>query len=181
MFEISCRWAKGQLPLWVGGDLIGTDRRRVERHLLHCPDCRIRRDALTQSLSAIHVLATDAPRRAVEPASLWPSLAQQIQESRHPALGAISWWRLLGWPMTGLGTAALLVGGMVVMGRPKPAPSSTTQNSVAAQRPALPAGDVKDRSSETLSAKKVETETDTPLAPVPLPIPSSSREPQPSS
>jgi hypothetical protein len=88
----SCRWAERRLPLLAGGELLGLDRRRVERHVLACAGCRARLDALRRATAALR----DAGR--VEPAaagigagagvgpdapSLWPALARQIRESRH--------------------------------------------------------------------------------------------------
>ncbi len=181
MPEISCRWAKTQLPLWVGGDLIGADRRRVERHLLRCSDCRSLRDHLSQSLTLLHVLANQASRTSAEPPSLWPALAQQIHESRHAVPSAAPWWRLFAWPMTGLSAAALLIASVAISGRPKAPGIETPTQSVVTTRPALPTTSPKEASSQALSANKVDSESDSPTAPVPLPIPASSREPQPSS
>jgi hypothetical protein len=75
---------RDRLPLFVGDELIGLERRRVERHLLICPDCRRERASLSGALSALHVVATEPLVSAEAPArSLWPALERQIRESRH--------------------------------------------------------------------------------------------------
>ena len=48
-----CRWVCDRLPLLDGGELTGSDRRKVESHLLGCPDCRSRRASLAGALGAL--------------------------------------------------------------------------------------------------------------------------------
>ena len=177
MLETSCRWAKTQLPLWVGGELIGADRRRVDRHLLSCLHCRVRRDQLTQSLSALAVLVNKPLTDSSKLPSLWPAISQQIQESRHPLVSAAPWWRLLAWPMTGLSMATFLIIGLV-LGRPLPVGEVAPDDSVTVGRPALPTSTARDDSSETLTSTKVELDSDSSVS---LPISTTAREPQPSS
>lgn len=79
----SCRWAVPRLPLLAGGELLGPDRRQVERHVLGCPTCRARLEALRSATAALRQAGRVDPLDPVEAPSLWPALALQIRESRH--------------------------------------------------------------------------------------------------
>jgi anti-sigma factor RsiW len=79
-----CHWVRDRLPLLVGDDLRGVDRRRVERHLIGCPQCRQHQAALGQSLEILRTAAATSPAESDAP-SLWPALARQIRESRRPS------------------------------------------------------------------------------------------------
>ena len=84
-----CRWVRDRLPLVAGDELPGLERRRVERHLIGCPNCRRRRTALTGVLNVLHAAAAPAAIGAGPDApSLWPALARQIRESRRPVPAA---------------------------------------------------------------------------------------------
>jgi anti-sigma factor RsiW len=90
-----CRWFVRRLPLLAGGELVGADRRKVERHLITCPDCRRRQAATAGALGVLHAAAAEPA--VVEFPSLWPALQRQIREERHaprPARSA---------PLRGLG------------------------------------------------------------------------------
>ncbi|HEV3167059.1 MAG TPA: zf-HC2 domain-containing protein [Isosphaeraceae bacterium] len=84
MWDNRCAWMQNRLPLLAGGELVGPDRRRVERHLLLCVNCRKRMTAHREALDALRT-AAELPPVAPDRPSLWPSLARQIQESRRPA------------------------------------------------------------------------------------------------
>jgi hypothetical protein len=84
-----CRWVGRRLPLLAGDapELTGADRRKVERHLIVCPDCRKRQDSLAGALDVLHAAAAaglepvlSGPRGT---SSLWPALERQIREERH--------------------------------------------------------------------------------------------------
>lgn len=102
-----CRWYARRLPLLAGGELAGSERRKVERHLIACGACRSRREALAGALGVLHAVAAEVPAGASDlsdAGSLWPALRQQIREERHaprrPAsgLGLDDWSdRLPGW------------------------------------------------------------------------------------
>ncbi len=77
-----CRWVRDRLPLLAGGELMGADRRQVERHLIACAGCRRHERSLVGALGALHTAALESPVKAEAP-SLWPALARQIRESRH--------------------------------------------------------------------------------------------------
>ncbi len=81
-----CRWVRDRLPLLAGDDLVGPDRRRVESHMVGCPECRRRREALGHALLVLETASTSSPARPDAP-SLWPDLARQIRESRRPHRG----------------------------------------------------------------------------------------------
>jgi anti-sigma factor RsiW len=94
------------------------DRRRVERHLIGCPQCRQRQVALGQSLETLRSVAATTPAHYDTP-SLWPALARQIRESHRlsptPVLAfpsplplVLSWFRLNPWPAVGFGLALLV-------------------------------------------------------------------------
>jgi hypothetical protein len=90
--DYRCRWVRPRLPLLAGGELGVQERRRVERHLIGCPDCRDRRDASGEALTVLRAFAERPPARVDSP-SLWPALASQIRQSRHVAPSP-SWWEL---------------------------------------------------------------------------------------
>ncbi len=85
-----CRWVRHRLPLLAGGELGGEERRKVERHLIGCLDCRGRRDDSVGALAALRRLGEESPL-TVDAPSLWPSLARQIRQSRH-ASPPLPWW-----------------------------------------------------------------------------------------
>lgn len=108
----ACRWARARLPLLAGDDLLGPDRRRLERHLIGCPTCREHLGNHQQSLARLHQAAELAPT-STQPPSLWPTLARQIREERHPAPRTFGWglgdrwaWNL---PISGLALAASML------------------------------------------------------------------------
>lgn len=111
MWDDACRWARPRLPLMAGGELAGHDRRKAERHLIGCPDCRKHLDSLHEALGALHALAS-APAPAAEAPSLWPALARQIRETRRPAP---SFWATLGLRPVGWLGAALAASLLVVV------------------------------------------------------------------
>lgn len=82
MWNDACRWARPRLALLAGDELTGDERRRAERHLIGCPVCRDRMEALRSSLGALRTLGETGPD--IDAPSLWPALARRIQESRHP-------------------------------------------------------------------------------------------------
>jgi len=78
-----CKWVRDRLPLMAGDELQGPDRRRVERHLIGCPDCRAQQVGVGQALEVLRTVAATPPAAPDAP-SLWPALARQIRESRRP-------------------------------------------------------------------------------------------------
>ncbi len=121
MWIKNCLWIRARLPLLAGGDSLGIDRRVVERHLLRCPGCRRRLEALQSSQETLQTVSaldpstslihTDNPGKEVEAASLWPALALQIRESRRPRVRAAwsfeSRWAWT-WPALGLVSGLLI-------------------------------------------------------------------------
>ncbi len=137
--DARCRWVRHRLPLLAGGELGMEERRRVERHLIGCLDCRGRRDASEGSLAVLRAFANQPPARAEAP-SLWPALDRQIRQSRHlPARP--SWRDRLGFrvgPAMGLGLS-LGLGGLAVAtlaptpaARPIPTSNLTPRSSTVA-------------------------------------------------
>jgi len=112
-----CRWVRHRLPLLAGGELAVEERRRVERHMIGCPDCRDRREGAEGALSALRAASVTSPARADAP-SIWPALARQIRESRHapprPSFFRLEWPRFDSalWPALGL---ALGLGGVMAL------------------------------------------------------------------
>jgi anti-sigma factor RsiW len=99
----------------AGDDLIGPERRRVERHLVACCACRERLDSLREAVTVLNAAAAQAPIDAGAP-SLWPALERQIRESRR---SAPAWPRIPAWSWAAAGLAAsLLMGVGVVLLRP---------------------------------------------------------------
>lgn len=98
----ACRWTRARLPLLAGGDLLGPDRRRAERHLIGCHSCRQHLSAHQRSQELLHQAAAVSPTPgAFDGPSIWPALARQIREERHPASRTFGWGRDLasvwGW------------------------------------------------------------------------------------
>ncbi len=118
-----CSWVRDRLPLVAGNDLLGSERRRVERHLIGCPECRRHREAAQRAYAVLQTAAEESAARSDAP-SLWPALARQIQESRRPAgISAllISFGlarpRLRLWPALGLGLSLATAVGLTVAAR----------------------------------------------------------------
>lgn len=107
-----CKSTRPRLPLLAGGELLGNERREVERHVIGCSTCRRHLESLRQSLHVLHVAAESAPVGPDAP-SLWPALSRQIRESRRPV--AVSWISRFAWPAVGMAaTLALAVGTLLV-------------------------------------------------------------------
>src|SRR5262249_9445471 len=105
MGNAQCKWVRDRLPLLAGNDLLGSERRRVERHLIGCPHCRERKEALKSAFELLQVTA-DEPVVNHNAPSLWPALARQIREARRPAHSPglswlFAWSRLRPWPTFG--------------------------------------------------------------------------------
>src|SRR5207302_275831 len=101
-------WVRTRLPLLAGGELVGLERRRVERHLIGCPGCRQRHQALREALGILREAASHAPARLDTP-SLWPALARQIRESRRPSpTWTPAWPRAWAWPVLGIASGLLV-------------------------------------------------------------------------
>lgn len=101
----ACRWVQARLPLLAGDDLIGPDRRRTERHLVSCPDCRRHLASLRKVVRLLHE-AAELPTFAPGTPSLWPELARQIRESR--GVSMTLWPRLLTSPFVALAATLFL-------------------------------------------------------------------------
>lgn len=82
MAYLSCAWTRARLGLFVGDDLIGPERREVERHLILCAKCRFHLRKHEESLSVLRDVAVVGPVLTDE-TSVWPGLERQIREARH--------------------------------------------------------------------------------------------------
>jgi hypothetical protein len=69
------------------------ERRKVERHLIGCVDCRDRRESSTGAFSALRAFAEVSSPVPENSPSLWPALSTQIRQSRHVS-SAPSWWEI---------------------------------------------------------------------------------------
>ena len=105
MGEPRCKWVRDRLPLLAGDELFGTDRRRVERHLIGCAQCRAHRAALANALEVLHAASGESPSRPDAP-TLWPALARQIQESRRHTPPP-RWTQVVTWPRLALAAGLL--------------------------------------------------------------------------
>jgi hypothetical protein len=104
-----CRWIKGRLPLLAGGELLGLERRLVERHLLGCPGCRARLAAHAEALAALRAAGRVEPA-SPQPGALWPALARQIAETRRAPASTVDYWsgrRRARWIRLGLAASVL--------------------------------------------------------------------------
>jgi anti-sigma factor RsiW len=112
-----CKATRTRLPLLVGGELLGIDRREVERHVIGCNDCRRHLESLRNALQVLQIAAQSAPVRPDAP-SIWPELSRQIRESRRPV--PASWASRFAWPAAGMAATLLLAVGTVIASRPWP-------------------------------------------------------------
>jgi anti-sigma factor RsiW len=111
-----CNWVRDRLPLLTGDDLLVSDRRRVERHLIGCATCREHQAALENALQVLQAAAAEAPARLDAP-SLWPEVARQIRQSHRPvSTPALAWPRFGLRPALGLGLLAVI--GITIATRP---------------------------------------------------------------
>ena len=157
---LPCRWTRSRLPLLAGGDLLGFERRRAERHLVGCPECRRHLAALQAALGVLRTAATCEPAPLSSAPSLWPELSRQIRESRRPKRAA--WPRLLAWPGAALAASLLLtLGGVTLFRHHEPKPSVVT----APARPKIQAlvvqsdpADEPDRADELERPRRVPVE-----------------------
>ena len=116
-----CRWVRGRLPLLDGGELTGTDRRKVESHLLGCLDCRSRRAALSGALGALQAAAETGADGASGP-TLWPALQRQIRETRHERRARPG--DALGFPLPrSMPEAESWLDVLAILGRDRPFPA----------------------------------------------------------
>lgn len=97
----NCGWTRSRLPLLAGGELIGDERRQVERHLRGCPDCRDLEQGHGSALAALRSAADALDIDAGASGSLWPELAERIRESHSPAMPAYRAWARWGLPAIG--------------------------------------------------------------------------------
>ena len=139
----TCRWVARRLPLLAGDDLIGADRRKVERHLIGCAACRGRHDASMRSVALLQEIGSIAlGAESGDSPSLWPALARQIREAKHePARPIVAPWRPRFAVLTlGSGLAAALIFGLA-WHRPALVPPVNRvdglADQVAAERPAV--------------------------------------------
>lgn len=112
MGDPRCKWVRDRLPLLAGDELFGTERRRVERHLIGCAQCRTHRTALANALEVLHAASGESPARPDAP-TLWPALARQIQESRRHTPPA-RWTQVLTWPRLALAAGLVMALGVTV-------------------------------------------------------------------
>lgn len=117
MSRNGCKSTRPRLPLLAGGELLGNDRREVERHVIGCFACRHHLESLRNSLHILHVAAESTPIRPDTP-SLWPALSRQIRESRRP--GPVSWTSRYAWPLVGMAATFALAVGTLFAARPVP-------------------------------------------------------------
>jgi anti-sigma factor RsiW len=117
-----CRWVRGRLPLLDGGELTGTDRRKVESHLLICSDCRSDRESLAGALGVLRSASEPVVDGASAP-TLWPALQRQIRESRHEPRAARSGYSL-GLPLPlSMPEAESWLDVIAILGRDRPRPA----------------------------------------------------------
>jgi len=141
-----CKWVRDRLPLLVGDDLRGLDRRLAERHLIGCSQCRQHQAALGQALETLRTVAAIPPIQPDAP-SLWPALARQIRESRRPVPTpafpfSFAWLRINPWPALGLGLGLLATIGVSLGVRQQIAVSQAdiTANALPITRAVAPLG-----------------------------------------
>lgn len=131
--NITCRWARARLSLWDDGQPAGHDRRKIERHLLLCSDCRSKLESHREIRRVLARAAEGRPTCSSEAAasnedSLWPALSRQLADAAKPGasifrldfdwLGRSS--GVLGLLATCAAAFCLLLGGVLIArDRPK--------------------------------------------------------------
>lgn len=113
MWNSACRWARPRLSLLAGDELSGEDRRRAERHLIVCAECRSHMESHRSSLGALRLLSAEAGPSTESP-SLWPALARQIRESRHPEPATYTFRPV--WTGLAIAAATLMAAGLATWG-----------------------------------------------------------------
>lgn len=74
---MNCRQVRDALPLFVGGDLEGDERSRVEAHLVDCAACRAERERADSVFAPLRRLGpTDAPVPGAD--ALWAGISVQM-------------------------------------------------------------------------------------------------------
>lgn len=166
----TCGWIRKRLPLLAGGELIGEERRQVERHLRGCTDCQDLRDRHEGSLSALRVASASIPGGLDAPhASLWPDVAARIRESRQPAART-------AWIRWGLASASGIAAGLMIFACwPRATAPEATLVMPVIEQPAT--GETVELASDgTSEAKSSEVAT---ALPVPVEAPAPPREERP--
>jgi hypothetical protein len=157
MWHKGCGWTQARLPLIAGGELIGPERRWVERHLIGCAKCRHHLVSLHEALEVLQTASEDAAilEAASLPsaASLWPALERQIREARRPWPKASPWAPIA----TGLAACGLFALALVFWRSGAPVQKTETLPSPVRPQAAAPA---------PLPAKLVES----PPKPAPKPV-----------
>ena len=141
-----CDWVGERLPLFAGGELPWTERRKIERHLIVCDRCRTRETSQQRALEVLRTAAGVDPARLSDNnapfVSLWPGLARQIQDARHsPPPSAFSWegvtswlegtWAGLNETLPGLGRSLAVTSLGLTTFLPQPIPHRTTNQEIA--------------------------------------------------
>jgi hypothetical protein len=158
MLSTRCTWFRQRLAL-LSGDDFGMDltvehRRRIERHLVQCPSCRLELEALTTSVTALRSVAKESyPLR--DTTSLWPAISLQICRSRHRRFGffmrpTAKVWLGLAASFLGLGLLLGLIGWS--LGSASALRNQQANNDVIKARPALPAESSGSNSAENPSS-----------------------------
>jgi anti-sigma factor RsiW len=133
MWGNKCGWSQARLPLLAGGELIGPDRRQLERHLIECPPCRERLVSMQSALGALRGAGEHAPI-APESPSLWPSLELEIRESRR-ALPGSSLPSFVRASLAACVVTAVAAGALVVSRRGPARPEAPVNSPVAVVAP----------------------------------------------
>jgi anti-sigma factor RsiW len=178
-----CQWVRDRLPLLVGDDLRGLDRRRVERHLVGCSQCRQHQTALSQALETLRT-AAGTPLVAPEAPSLWPALARQIRESRRPVPAAtfpfpsplafaFAWLRVNPWPALGFGLGLLTTIGIGLGVRHQIAPAQVDirANARPVAAAVAPRGPQATRTPAPTLGRELSAQVETPVVENPPPPP----------
>lgn len=174
MSHDTCRWVRARLPLLAGDDLLGTERRRAERHLIGCRDCRRHLESLRSAVVALRSAAAAEPAPELTRApGLWAELERQIHESRRAV--ALAWPRLLAWSAAAaLALSATL--GVLAARRDRARPPEAPPVARTRPAPAIPAPVAVPASAEAVAAADpapapdrapVDPERERPAAPAP--------------
>src|SRR5437763_16997374 len=135
MLKLGCLWSRPRLERHIDGALGPWVKRRVQAHLVACPDCRSRADDVRRTRTLVQSSAMDVA--APDWTGFWPGIqARIVREEPRPVRDA--WWLPLWRPCWGHPRLAL--GGALAAGLALAVflwPGTDNQSSVAWAGPVI--------------------------------------------
>ncbi len=133
---LRCWRVRKQLPMLLGDDLTGSQKKSVDLHVDACPDCREHLAALEHSHNLL-LQCREAIGEPQEVTSLWPAIRGQLIRVETISPPAHSWMPVGTLLAASVAIAVVLVHGTIDTSRP---PSRHSILETAVLRPADDAG-----------------------------------------